>query len=153
RRGVLVVDGKGSEENHHRLLSMAALVGRLDEVRIFSLSPFWPTHTYNPLHLLPGSDPKAVAERVFSSFADDMDVPYYRDQSRMLFVALVCALASTGQRFCMLDVAAAIASPDVLARALELATDARAKRAIQAQISRLGHKAGETFTGLLAAVQ
>ena len=153
RRGVLVVDGKGSEENHHRLVSMAALVGRLDEVRIFTLSPFWPTHTYNPLHLVSGSDPRAVAERVFSSFADDMDVPYYRDQSRMFFVALVCALASTGQRFCMLDVAAAIASPDVLARALELATDMRAKRAMQAQLSRLGHKAGETFTGLLAAVQ
>jgi hypothetical protein len=75
-----------------------------------------------------------------------MDVPYYRDQSRMFFVALVCALAGTGKRFSMLDVGAAIASPEILDHALSLSSDAKARSTIEAQLWRLGYKAGETFT-------
>ena len=152
-RGVIVVDGKGSQENEERLAAFAGAAGRLGEVKVFTLNPFRTSHTYNPLYIPARGDPRAIGERVFSSFADDMDQPYYRDQSRMFFVSLVSALASTGLRFSMLDVAAAIASPDVLGHALSLSSDAKARRAIEAQISRLGRKCGETFTGLLAAVQ
>jgi hypothetical protein len=152
-RGVLVLDGKGAEENEQRLVSMAAAVGRLDAVKVFTLNPFRASHTYNPLHLVANADPQAVAERVFSTFAHDMDVPYYRDQASRFFVALVCALAATGKRFTMLDVAAAIASRDVLAFALAQSSDRKARRSIEAQIRQLGRKVGETLTGLLAAVQ
>jgi type IV secretory pathway TraG/TraD family ATPase VirD4 len=151
-RGVLVIDGKGAQENEERLASMAAAAGRLDAVKIFTLSPFRPSHTYNPLHLVANADPQAVAERVFSTFAPDMDVPYYRDQSSRFFVALVCVLAATGKRFTMLDVAAAISSRDVLAFALAQTSDRKARRSIEAQLQQLGRKVGETFTGLLAAV-
>jgi type IV secretory pathway TraG/TraD family ATPase VirD4 len=151
-RGVLIVDGKGSQENEERLASMAATAGRLDAVKVFTLNPFRTSHTYNPLHLVPNADPQAVAERVFSTFAPDMDVPYYRDQSSRFFVALVCALAATGKRFTMLDIAAAISSPDVLAHALGQSSDRKARRSIEAQLQQLGRKVGETFTGLLAAV-
>ena len=152
-RGVLVLDGKGSEENEQRLASMAEVAGRRDAVKMFTLNPFRPSHTYNPLHLAANADPQAVAERVFSTFSSDMDVPYYRDQSSRFFVALVSALAATGKRFTMLDVAAAIASRDVLAFALRQSSDRKACRSIEAQIRQLGRRVGETFTGLLAAVQ
>ncbi len=77
-----------------------------------------------------------------------MDNPYYRDQSRMFFVTLVCALAGTGQRFSMLDAAAAVASPDILDQALRSTSDARARRSIEAQMAQLGPKAGATsWTG------
>jgi type IV secretory pathway TraG/TraD family ATPase VirD4 len=152
KRGVVVVDGKGAQENEERLAAMAAAAGRLGDLKVFTLNPFHASHTYNPLHLTAGADPRAVAERVFSSFADDMDNPYYRDQSRMFFVTLVSALAGTGQRFSMLDAAAAIASPDSLDHALCATSDARARRSIRTQMERLGSKARETFTGLLSAV-
>ncbi len=153
RRGVLVVDGKGSEDNEERLLAMTELAGRRSDLKIFTLNPNRTTHTYNPVHLGPRSDPKAVGERVFSSFADDMDNPYYRDQARSFFVSLVEALASTGQRFCLRDIAAAIASPAILQHAVSLSSDRSANAELRAQLDRLGHKAGETFTGLLAAVK
>jgi type IV secretory pathway TraG/TraD family ATPase VirD4 len=59
-RGVLVLDGKGSEENEERLASMAAAAGRLSAVKNFTLNPFRRSHTYNPLHLVPDADPQAV---------------------------------------------------------------------------------------------
>jgi type IV secretory pathway TraG/TraD family ATPase VirD4 len=152
-RGVLLVDGKGSQENEERLAAMAAAAGRLGAVKVFTLNPFRVSHTYNPLHLVANADPQAVAERVFATFSHDMDVPYYRDQSSRFFVALVCALASTGKRFTMLDVAAAIASRDVLAFALVQSSDRKARRSLESQLAQLGRKVGETFTGLLAAVQ
>jgi type IV secretory pathway TraG/TraD family ATPase VirD4 len=151
-RGVLLIDGKGSQENEERLASMAAAAGRGAAVKVFTLNPYRASHTYNPLHLVPNADPQAVAERVFSTFAHDMDVPYYRDQASRFFVALVCALAATGKRFTMLDVGAAIASRNVLAFALAQSSDRKARRTIEAQLQQLGRKVGETFTGLLAAV-
>jgi type IV secretory pathway TraG/TraD family ATPase VirD4 len=152
-RGVLLVDGKGSEDNEERFIAMAELAGRRHAIKIFTLNPKGRTQTYNPVHLVAGADPRAVAERVFSSFVDDMDNPYYRDQARSFFVSLVSVLASTGQRFCMRDLAAAIASKDILRTALDLASDGVAKAEIRAQVDRLGDKAGETLTGLLSAVK
>lgn len=152
-RGVIVVDGKASEENVKRLCSMADAAGRLDRVKLFYPVPGFSSHTYNPLHLLPDSDPRAIAEMVFTSFRDDLDNSYYRDQAGRLFRGLLCALAGTGKRFRMLDVAAAIASEDVLMHALSQTSDKKARRDIEAQRTSLGRKWGETFTGLLAAVQ
>ncbi len=82
RRGVCVVDGKGSQDNEERLLAMAALAGRLPDVRLFTLNPYRKTHTYNPVHMPAKGDPRAIAERVFSTFTEDMDNPYYRDQAQ-----------------------------------------------------------------------
>ncbi len=152
-RGVLFVDGKGSQENEERLLSFAGACDRLSDTRLFTLNPYRQTHTYNPVHLAAGADPQAVAERVFSSFAEDMDVPYYRDQSRMLFVSLVRACASTGKRFILRDLAAAIVSPEARGILLEQTSDRPARRAVESQLHQLGDKVGQTFTGLLAAVQ
>jgi type IV secretory pathway TraG/TraD family ATPase VirD4 len=152
-RGVMVVDGKGAQESEERLAAIAAAAGRLDDLRIFTLSPFRPAHTYNPLHLTPGADPRAVAERVFSAFAPDMENPYYRDQSRMFFTTLVAVLAATGRPFHMLDVAAAISSPEVRDIVTKQSSDMAARRALGAQLDQLGPRSGETFTGLLAAVQ
>src|SRR5262249_1707975 len=42
-RGVLLVDGKGSQENEERLASMAAASGRLGALKIFTLNPFRPS--------------------------------------------------------------------------------------------------------------
>ena len=152
-RSIVTVDAKGSLENHERFMAMLAASGRLSEAKVFSLIPNWPTHTYNLLHLTPNADPKAVAQRAFSSFCDDMDNSYYRNQAGNFFEALVRAFASTGKRFCMMDVAAAVASPEVLAELLTLASDRRAKREIETQRAQLGNKMGQTFTGLLAALR
>jgi len=121
-------------------------------VRLFTLNPYRGTHTYNPVHMPPKGDPRAIAERVFSTFAEDMDNPYYRDQARQLFVNLVEALAATGKAFNMLDLGAAIASPEILGHALSLSSDDSAKAEIRSQLRELGRKVGETFTGLRAAV-
>jgi type IV secretory pathway TraG/TraD family ATPase VirD4 len=153
QRGVLMIDAKGSAENEDRLTAMAAAVGRLTELKILTLNPYRKGHTYNPLHLIANANPRAVAERIFMGFAGDMDNPYYRDQASQLFRDLVCVLASTGKRFAMPDVAAAIASPDVRAHVFKLASDRAAVRQIEAQFRGLGREAGKTFTGLLAAVR
>jgi hypothetical protein len=153
RRSALVIDGKASEENECRLIGMAARAGRLDEVRIFTLNPTRRTHTYNPVHLTPGADPVAVAERIFSTFADDMEHGYFRNQAHSFFTALVRVLASTGKRFTMLDLAAAIASRDVLSFALSQGDDVPARRSIESQFRELAKDVGKTFTGLLAAVR
>ena len=153
RRAVMVVDGKGSEDNEERLLALSEIAGRRADLKVFTLNPHRKTHTYNPLHLGTKADPKAVGERVFSSFADDMDNPYYRDQARSFFVTLVEAFAATGKPFSMRDIAAAIACPKIRDYALALSSDRTAKRQIESQLERLGGKEGETFTGLLAAVR
>ena len=99
------------------------------------------------------ADPQAVAERVFSTFSPDMDNPFYRDQARQMFVGLVNAFAATGKRFHMLDVAAALSSPELRALALSESSDRKARAAVEAQLRMLGRDATKTFTGLLAAVQ
>ena len=149
-RTIVLVDAKGSIENEQMLASIAAATGRLDDLRIFSLNPGVVSHTYNPLYMSPTADPRQVAERVFSTF--EFEVQYYGDMARELWVNLICAMASSGKQMTMLDAAAAISSQEVMARALALATDRAAIRAIESRYDQLGEKVGETYTGLLAQV-
>jgi hypothetical protein len=154
RRGfpIVFIDGKGSVDNEEQLAAIAAATGRLHHTYIFSLNPGRPCHTYNPLHLTPGADPQQVAERVFSTFESDLDVQYYKDMARELFVHLVRALASSGKAMTMRDVYAAIKDRDVLEHGLSLCSDRHAVRAIQSTYAQLGKKVRETYTGLLAAL-
>lgn len=153
-RGSFYLTGKGSEDEEERFLAIAKLAGRLDDVRLFTLNPKYQhvSHTYNVVHIGPKTDPRAVAERVFSSFEGDMDNPYYRDQAREFFVGLVQAFAGTGKPFSMLDIGAAIASPQLLEYALEQSDERAAKATLMAQRQKLGKDEPKTFTGLAAAV-
>jgi hypothetical protein len=152
RRGVVLLDAKGSAENEQAIVRMAAASGRIEELRVFTLNPRARTHTYNPLHLRAQGDPQAMAERVFSTLAEAMDNPYYRDMARELFVNLVRALAATGKRMCMWDVAACVADEEVLCHALSLSDDRVAVARIKNRLARLGDKYDMTYSGLLAAV-
>jgi hypothetical protein len=151
-RPIVFLDAKGSAENEEQLAAIAAACGRLDELFLLTLNPGRPTHTFNPVYLTADSDPRQVAERVFATFEADLDVQYYRDMARELWVNLVCALASTGKQMTMLDCAACIAEPAILAHALAQASDKKAVRAIQSRYAQLRDKVGMTYTGLLAAV-
>lgn len=151
-RPIVFIDAKGSIENEQMLASIASATGRKEGLRIFSLNPGNPTHTYNPLHLSATDDPRQVAERVFSTFEGDLDVQYYKDMARELWVNLICVMASSGKQMTMLDAAAAISNRDVMREALSMGSDRTARRAIQSRYDQLGTRAGETYTGLLAAV-
>ena len=151
-RAAVFLDAKGSMENEDALAAMAAACGRTSGLFVFTLNPGRTTHTYNPVYVPPNGDPRQIAERVFSTFESDLDVQYYKDMARELWVNLVCAIASTGRQATMLDLAAAIADPAIMAHALSLATDKKAARAIDSRYRQLGDRLGMTYTGLLAAV-
>ena len=151
RRAIALLDAKGSIENEDMLASIAKASGRLDKLKIFSLNPNIQSHTYNPLYISADSDPKQVAERVFSTF--EFDVQYYRDVARELWINLICAFASTGKQMTMLDVAAAISNTDVMRHGLSLAKDLAAVNAIRTRYKQLGEKAHETYMGLLTQVR
>lgn len=155
RRPLLFLDAKGSADNEAMFAAIAGATGRARDARLFSLNPRTATHTYNPVYMAAGSDPRQIAERVFSTFAPDMDNVYYRDMARELWVNLVCALASTGKQMTMLDLAAAIADQDVMVAGLEQASDRASVRAIQNRYAQLAaaRKLDQTYTGLLAAVR
>lgn len=149
-RPIAFIDAKGSIENEEFFASIAASAQRLDNARIFSLNPGVTSHTYNPLYISPSTDPRQVAERVFSTF--EFEVQYYRDLAQELWVNLICALASTGKQMTMLDVAAAITSPKVMHHALSLASDSVAVKAIKSRYKLLEDKIAETYMGLLTQV-
>lgn len=151
-RGVAFIDAKGSQENEERFLAMAKACGRYGHTRVFTLNPCRYSHTYNPIHIGPSGDPQAIAERIFSSFAEDMNNPYYRNQASTLLVRLVKLLAATGKPIVMRDISACIASREILHHAMTLSSDAQAKAEIAAQYRELGKEAGKAFTGLQAAV-
>ena len=98
-KGVLFLDGKGSDENTQALLAMAKLAHRESAVRVFSL-PAWNapelfSHTYNLVHVTPrgpgpekrGGDPAVVAERVFSVLPLG-DNAFYNTQAKLAFTNL-----------------------------------------------------------------
>lgn len=150
RRPVLFLDAKGSVDNELFLAEVAAATGT--SLKLLSLNPHRPSSTYNPVHLEPNADPRAVAERLFSTFAGDMDVPYFRDLARDLLLNLVAALASTGKRFCIRDLAACVGDAEVRWHALTLASDRRAVRFIENTMNEFGDKFGEKYSGLLSAL-
>jgi len=152
-RGVMFLDAKGAEDNEKRFLAFAAATGRLAQTRVLTLNPGRVTHTYNVLHLVPGGDPQAVAERVFSTFEADMDNPFYKGQARLFFTNLVKALAGTGKPFHMMDAVACVTSPEILDHALQMTSDGAAKRMLISQMNQLGKDGPKALTGLLEALQ
>lgn len=155
-RGVVLIDAKASEENVQRFLAMTAhpAVRRYHEAKVFYLSPKYPhTQTYNPVYLLPDSDPQARAQMIFSTFEPELDNSYYRGQAAQLIEPLIRLLASSGQQMILNDVTACVANEEILAYALELGSDVKSKRDIKSQRVALGPKWGETFTGLLACLR
>jgi hypothetical protein len=154
-RPLVFLDAKGSMENEEMLAAIAAATGRREGLRIFTLNPGRSVHTFNPLYMVSDAEPRQVAERVFSTFESDLDVQYYKDMARELWVALVMAVASSGKQATMLDLAAAIAEPEVMIHALSLADDRAAVQTIKNRYAQLekARKLSATYTGLLAAVR
>jgi hypothetical protein len=98
-KGVVLVDGKGSDENIQSILAIAALAQRHRDVRVFSL-PAWNqpqlfSHRYNLVHVAPrgpgpdngGGDPAIVAERVFSVLPLG-DNQFYNTQAKLILTNL-----------------------------------------------------------------
>lgn len=152
-RGVVFLDAKGSQDNEEMLARMATAAGRSEEFALFSLAPGRSALTYNPLYLVPGADPRQVAERFFSTVEPTMDNPYYKDKARELVIALVAALASTGKQMIPQDLEACIADPDVMVHALQQASDRAAVREIESAYVQLGRAVGKTYSGLLTAIR
>jgi hypothetical protein len=149
-KGVLFMDAKGSSENVEMMKALAAVTDRRDDVRIFALAyPEW-SQTYNPVYLGAHGDPLAAAERVFSVFA--LEHEYYRGQSKLFFYNLLRLLAATGKAFNLIDVRLCVADDEVLAYVSERSDDRAAKYEIHKQLSQLGRKRLETFTGLYNAL-
>ena len=152
-RPVVFLDAKGSIENEEMLARIAAATGRSEELRIFTLNRDRRSQTYNPVYLTPSADPRAVAERVFSTFADEMDEPFYRMTQCEFFSHLVCALAATGKQICLRDALACLVDEDILFHALSQSSDASVRRQISAAISHMGDRYHQQVAGLRVALQ
>jgi hypothetical protein len=98
-KGIVFVDGKGSDETLAAILAIATLARRREQVRVFSL-PAWNqpqlfSHTYNMVHVSPrgpgkdrtGGDPAVVAERVFSVLPLGENV-FYNTHAKVVFTNL-----------------------------------------------------------------
>ncbi len=173
-KGVIVMDAKGSNESLQMMKSIAAVTGRPEALRVFSL-PAWNqpqlfSHAYNLLYVRPrtktdsGGDPVAVAERVFSVLSLG-DNAYYNTQAEVFFVNLCRLLhgmvdkAGNGIPFNTRDVSAClkgIGNTGIWTRALERvqeeSTDIEAAFEIRSQLARLGNEAAKCFSGLVAAL-
>ncbi len=98
-KGIVYLDGKGSDENCQTILAIAQMAKREKDVRVFSL-PAWNqpqlfSHTYNLVHVAPrgpgpekmGGDPAVVAERVFSVLPLGEN-QFYNTQAQLVFTNL-----------------------------------------------------------------
>ncbi len=101
RKGVVVIDAKGSDENLRTMKFIARAARREADLRVFSL-PAWDeptlfTHRYNLVWVKPrrgqnrGGNPTAVAERVFSVLPVGDDT-FYKTQGLTAFTSLVKVL-------------------------------------------------------------
>lgn len=173
-KGVLVMDAKGSDENVRTMQAIAALAGRLDELRIFSL-PAWNqpqvfSHTYNMVYVRPrsptgsGGDAVAVAERVFSVLPLG-DNEYYNTQAQVMFTNLCRVLhgmvdeKGQGLVFTLRDVSILLkgwGDEGGYAQALQFCLaetlDQEAAREAQNQVARLGKDVQKALSGVVGAV-
>lgn len=165
-KAVIVMDGKGSEENINAITNIAAVAGRLDKLRIFSLPFPERSHTYNPFWLKPrtpaaptGGDPLAVSERVFSVFKTEMEEPFYRSSSEAFLRSVVRVLhgivGNDGHSvpFNAKDVLTCVQNRDVLDDCCERTLDQEAFEDIQGQLSSLGKIGNQAFAGLQNLLQ
>ena len=149
-KGAVFIDAKGAYSNIERFKTIAAIAGRARDVRIFSLEYPEACNSYNPVHLGPKGDPLTTAERVFSDFR--MDNEYYRGQAKLFFYNLVRLMAGTGKAFNLTDIRLVVGDDEALAYVMDLSDEHRAKHDISKQLSQLGKKRYETFTGLYNAL-
>ncbi len=152
KRPVLFLDAKGAIENEDFLVRAASATGRASDLKIFSLNPSVSSHTYNPLFLTSSTDPRALGERLFHTFAPDMHEPYYRDMARELLINLLVALASIGKQITILDLIACISNQDILLYALERAEQGAAVHNIKSRLLTLRNQFHKTYSGLLTAL-
>jgi hypothetical protein len=173
-KGVLVISAKGSGEEVGTMKAIAALAGRSDQLRIFSL-PAWNvpslfSHTYNMVHVRPrkressGGDVVAVAQRVFSVLPLGENV-FYRTQAEVMFTNL-CRLLhglvdddGNGIPFVLRDVSVclkAVGNVGGWARALDYclsaSLDREAAALIRAQVKQLDREVLKALSGLVGAL-
>jgi len=174
RKGVLVMSAKGSDEEIGTMKAIAALTGRTEQLRVFSL-PAWNvpelfTHSYNMVHVRPrtatspGGDVVATAQRVFSVLPIGDNV-FYRTQAEVMFTNL-CRLLhglvdkdGNGIPFVLRDVSVclkAVGNVGGWARALDhclnASLDREAAALIRAQVKQLDREVLKSLSGLVGAL-
>jgi hypothetical protein len=173
-KGVLVVSAKGSDEEVGTMKAMAALAGRREQLRIFSL-PAWSvpgrfSHTYNLVHVRPrtledaGGDVAAMAQRVFSVLPLGDNV-FYRTQAEVIFTNLCRLLHGLvddnghGIPFVLRDVSVclkAVGNVGGWARALDFclstSLDREAASLVRAQVKQLDRDVLKALSGLVGAL-
>lgn len=174
-KGVLVMSGKGSDEEILVMKALAALAGRQEQLRILAL-PAWNqphlfTHSYNLVYVRPrtptdsGGDPAATAERVFSVLPLG-DNEYYNVQAQVMFGNLCRLLhglvdaSGHGLPFVVRDLLVCfrgIGNVGAWSRALQYclaaSKDREAALAVEAQIRQLGRDVNRCFSGIVGALQ
>ena len=154
-KGMLIVDAKAEENNFDQVMALAELANRADDLKMFSLEYKDRSHTYNPFHIPENTDPVSIVSRVFETF--EMENPYYRDQSRMFLQNMVAVLHGTEEngapsRFSVRDLIVLISSESARQYYLDRTSDRNAAFKLRTQLEELGERAGETLTGLKAAL-
>ncbi len=181
-KGVVVIDAKGSDENVRTMKAIAVRAGREADLRVFSLpawnQPQLFSHRYNLVWVRPrtatdaGGDVAAMAERVFRVMPLG-DNAYFNVQAELAFTN-VCRMLhgmlddrGCGKPFNVIDIATVlkgvgVADPEdpdpkdpyakALKRCLDESADQVARRAIENQVSRLGHDVQQCFTGIIGAL-
>jgi hypothetical protein len=173
-QGVVVVSGKGSDEEIQTMKGIAKLAGRETQLKVFSL-PAWNqphlfTHTYNFVYVRPrtptdtGGDPAAMADRVFSVLPLG-DNEYYNVQAQIMFSALARLLQGMvdargfGIPFVLKDMAVCLRGIGQVggwSRAFEYcrktSVDRDAAMAVESQIQQLGKDVNKCFSGLVGAL-
>jgi hypothetical protein len=173
-KGILVMSAKGSDEEIGTMKAIAALTGRIEQLRVLSL-PAWNaptlfTHSYNMLYVRPrtlkssGGDVVAMAQRVFSVLPIGDNI-FYRTQAEVMFTNL-CRLLhgvvdadGNGIPFVIRDVSVclkAIGNVGGWARALQhcldKSLDREAAALIRAQVKQLDREVLKSLSGLVGAL-
>jgi type IV secretory pathway TraG/TraD family ATPase VirD4 len=174
-KGVLVISGKGSDEELRTMKAIAAVANRAPELRVFSL-PAWNapqlfSHAYNMVHLRPrtaqdpGADPVALAQRVFSVLPMGTN-EFFKTQAEVMFTNLCRLLhgmvdeAGNGLVFVVRDISVclkAIGNVGSWARALnhclDTSLDREAAEEVRGQIRQLDREVLRTLSGLVGALE
>jgi TraM recognition site of TraD and TraG len=174
-KGVLLMSGKGSDEELCTMKAIAKLAKRENELRVFSL-PAWNvpqlvTHTYNMVYVRPrsatspGGDPVAMAQRVFSVLPIGNN-DFYKTHAEVMFTNL-CRLLhgmvderGNGIQFVVRDISVclkAIGNVGGWARALQHCLDTsvehEAAEEIKGQIRQLDREVLKTLSGIVGALE
>jgi type IV secretory pathway TraG/TraD family ATPase VirD4 len=174
-KGVLVISGKGSDEELRTMKAIAAIAKRTAELRVFSL-PSWNapqlfSHTYNMVHVRPrtaedpGGDPVAMAQRVFSVLPMGTN-EFFKTQAEVMFTN-VCRLlhgmvdeAENGLAFVVRDISVCLKAignvgswKRALDHCLDNSVDREAAEEVRAQVRQLDREVLRTLSGLVGALE